>query len=214
MGWVTVNKTWIIHSSVYLYLCRVFLALFSSPPTIFLLPPLLCYVPINYKSENIHEQMTGSGMLLACHARSLSLNYSVLYTEYAIFTWLYCVSLDVWNADWLQWPIISLAFGNHVILNINISSLSFLITFSIFVSACPSGFFKTVQGDEKCLQCPINSRTTNNGATNCVCRNGYYRTDSDPLEMPCTSAWLIHEKPTLKLCFPNSQCDSCLWFNQ
>uniref|UniRef100_A0A8C1X0B3 receptor protein-tyrosine kinase n=1 Tax=Cyprinus carpio TaxID=7962 RepID=A0A8C1X0B3_CYPCA len=53
--------------------------------------------------------------------------------------------------------------------------------------ACPSGFFKTAQGDEKCLQCPINSRTTNNGATNCVCRNGYYRTDSDPLEMPCTT---------------------------
>ncbi|XP_067286911.1 ephrin type-B receptor 2b isoform X1 [Pseudorasbora parva] len=53
--------------------------------------------------------------------------------------------------------------------------------------ACPSGFFKTAQGDEKCLQCPINSRTTNDGATNCVCRNGYYRTDSDPLEMPCTT---------------------------
>ncbi|XP_073732225.1 ephrin type-B receptor 2b isoform X1 [Misgurnus anguillicaudatus] len=53
--------------------------------------------------------------------------------------------------------------------------------------ACPSGFFKTAQGDEKCLQCPINSRTTNDGATTCVCRNGYYRTDSDPLEMPCTT---------------------------
>ncbi|KAA0707639.1 Ephrin type-B receptor 2 [Triplophysa tibetana] len=53
--------------------------------------------------------------------------------------------------------------------------------------ACPTGFFKPAQGDEKCLQCPINSRTTNDGATNCVCRNGYYRTDSDPLEMPCTT---------------------------
>uniref|UniRef100_W5KG01 receptor protein-tyrosine kinase n=1 Tax=Astyanax mexicanus TaxID=7994 RepID=W5KG01_ASTMX len=36
-------------------------------------------------------------------------------------------------------------------------------------------------------QCPINSRTTNDGATNCVCRNGYYRTDSDPIQMPCTT---------------------------
>ncbi|KAI2659132.1 Ephrin type-B receptor 2 [Labeo rohita] len=75
---------------------------------------------------------------------------------------------------------------------------------------CPSGFFKTAQGDEKCLQCPINSRTTNNGATNCVCRNGYYRTDSDPLEMPCTSAFFLlclnlHEKPTFKLYFPIRQ---------
>ncbi|KAG7226729.1 hypothetical protein INR49_014077 [Caranx melampygus] len=53
--------------------------------------------------------------------------------------------------------------------------------------ACPSGFFKPTQGDEACMQCPINSRTTSEGAINCVCRNGYYRTDSDPLQMPCTT---------------------------
>ncbi|XP_029550134.1 ephrin type-B receptor 2 isoform X1 [Salmo trutta] len=53
--------------------------------------------------------------------------------------------------------------------------------------ACPSGFFKPIQGDVSCMQCPINSRTTNEGATNCVCRNGYYRTDSDPFQMPCTT---------------------------
>uniref|UniRef100_A0A8B9JQS1 receptor protein-tyrosine kinase n=1 Tax=Astyanax mexicanus TaxID=7994 RepID=A0A8B9JQS1_ASTMX len=53
--------------------------------------------------------------------------------------------------------------------------------------ACPSGFFKPSQGDQQCLQCPMNSRTTNEGATNCVCRNGYYRTDSDPVQMPCTT---------------------------
>nr|XP_055044081.1 ephrin type-B receptor 2 isoform X1 [Misgurnus anguillicaudatus] len=53
--------------------------------------------------------------------------------------------------------------------------------------ACPFGFFKASQGDQECLQCPINSRTTNEGATSCVCRSGYYRTDSDPLRMPCTT---------------------------
>ncbi|XP_064822497.1 ephrin type-B receptor 2-like isoform X3 [Oncorhynchus masou masou] len=53
--------------------------------------------------------------------------------------------------------------------------------------ACPSAFFKPIQGDASCMQCPINSRTTNEGATNCVCRNGYYRTDSDPIQMPCTT---------------------------
>ncbi|XP_073457533.1 ephrin type-B receptor 2 isoform X6 [Aquarana catesbeiana] len=52
---------------------------------------------------------------------------------------------------------------------------------------CPSGMFKPNQGDESCLHCPINSRTTSEGATNCVCRSGYYRSDSDPLEMPCTT---------------------------
>ncbi|XP_010795164.1 ephrin type-B receptor 2-like, partial [Notothenia coriiceps] len=50
-----------------------------------------------------------------------------------------------------------------------------------------SGFFKAAQGDLSCLQCPINSRTTSEGATNCVCRRGYYRTDSDPQQMPCTT---------------------------
>lgn len=59
-----------------------------------------------------------------------------------------------------------------------------------FPLACPSGFFKPTQGDEPCMQCPINSRTTSEGAINCVCRNGYYRTDSDPLQMPCTSTYL------------------------
>ncbi|XP_039364819.1 ephrin type-B receptor 2 isoform X6 [Mauremys reevesii] len=52
---------------------------------------------------------------------------------------------------------------------------------------CPSGTFKASQGDEGCVHCPINSRTTSEGATNCVCRNGYYRADSDPLDMPCTT---------------------------
>lgn len=60
--------------------------------------------------------------------------------------------------------------------------------FSTFLNAaCPSGSFKASQGDQQCLQCPINSRTSNEGATNCICRSGYYRTDSDPLQMPCTS---------------------------
>uniref|UniRef100_A0A3Q2EH75 receptor protein-tyrosine kinase n=1 Tax=Cyprinodon variegatus TaxID=28743 RepID=A0A3Q2EH75_CYPVA len=53
--------------------------------------------------------------------------------------------------------------------------------------ACVSGFFKAAQGDDKCLQCPINSRTISDGSTNCICRNGYYRADSDPSQMPCTT---------------------------
>ncbi|KAL6057676.1 hypothetical protein STEG23_000858, partial [Scotinomys teguina] len=55
------------------------------------------------------------------------------------------------------------------------------------VLGCPSGTFKANQGDEACTHCPINSRTTSEGATNCVCRNGYYRADLDPLDMPCTT---------------------------
>ncbi|XP_073512125.1 ephrin type-B receptor 2 isoform X2 [Phyllobates terribilis] len=52
---------------------------------------------------------------------------------------------------------------------------------------CSTGMFKPNQGDDSCLHCPFNSRTTSEGATNCVCRTGYYRADSDPLQMPCTT---------------------------
>ncbi|KAM6977933.1 ephrin type-B receptor 2-like [Aplochiton taeniatus] len=38
-------------------------------------------------------------------------------------------------------------------------------------------------------------RTTNEGATSCVCRNGYYRTDSDPAQMPCTNALHQYDLP-------------------
>lgn len=69
----------------------------------------------------------------------------------------------------------------------NLHFVWFLHLLYISLTACVSGFFKAAQGDHKCLQCPINSRTTSEGATNCVCRNGYYRTDSDPAQMPCTS---------------------------
>nr|XP_033778220.1 ephrin type-B receptor 2 isoform X5 [Geotrypetes seraphini] len=52
---------------------------------------------------------------------------------------------------------------------------------------CPTGTFKPKLGDDSCIHCPINSRTTSEGATNCVCRSGFYRADSDPMEMPCTT---------------------------
>lgn len=74
-----------------------------------------------------------------------------------------------------------------------------------FFLACPSGFFKPTQGDEPCMQCPINSRTTSEGAMNCVCRNGYYRTDSDPLQMPCTSMYNTEVVMWNSACTPNSQ---------
>ncbi|XP_041957711.1 ephrin type-B receptor 1 isoform X1 [Alosa sapidissima] len=53
--------------------------------------------------------------------------------------------------------------------------------------ACPPGTFKSSQGEGLCLQCPPNSRSTSEAATICVCRNGYYRGDTDLPDMPCTS---------------------------
>lgn len=68
-----------------------------------------------------------------------------------------------------------------------------------FCIACSSGFFKPSQGDQSCQQCPINSRTTNEGATSCVCRVGYYRTDSDPAQMPCTSTLFLNDSSPIKV---------------
>ncbi|XP_043917703.1 ephrin type-B receptor 2 isoform X2 [Protopterus annectens] len=66
--------------------------------------------------------------------------------------------------------------------------------------ACPFGSFKPTQGEGNCIHCPINSRTTSEGATTCVCRSGYYRSDTDPLDMPCTT---IPSAPQNVLSFVN-----------
>lgn len=126
-----------------------------------------------------------------------------LFTSYCklndMFTVEYWSSLHVWNAlTCVSVPVAHYSLASYSPWqSCNIEELTafppallIALSLSLFFSACPSGFFKPAQGDEKCLQCPINSRTTNDGATNCVCRNGYYRTDSDPLEMPCTSMYL------------------------
>ncbi|XP_041120107.1 ephrin type-B receptor 1-like isoform X1 [Polyodon spathula] len=52
--------------------------------------------------------------------------------------------------------------------------------------ACPPGTFKSSQGADLCLQCPHNSRSNTEAATICICRNGYYRGDSDFPYAPCT----------------------------
>uniref|UniRef100_A0A8C6S7X4 Ephrin type-B receptor 3 n=1 Tax=Neogobius melanostomus TaxID=47308 RepID=A0A8C6S7X4_9GOBI len=53
--------------------------------------------------------------------------------------------------------------------------------------ACSPGTFKSKQGDGFCLPCPANSRATSGAASICSCRNGYYRSDTDLPESPCTT---------------------------
>nr|XP_020452514.1 ephrin type-B receptor 3 [Monopterus albus] len=53
--------------------------------------------------------------------------------------------------------------------------------------ACSPGTFKSKQGDSFCLPCPVNSRATSGAANVCSCRNGYYRSDTDSPESPCTT---------------------------
>ncbi|XP_008329539.1 ephrin type-B receptor 3b isoform X5 [Cynoglossus semilaevis] len=53
--------------------------------------------------------------------------------------------------------------------------------------ACSPGTFKSKQGDGFCLPCPANSRASSGAASVCSCRNGYYRSDTDPPDSPCTT---------------------------
>ncbi|KAM6921299.1 ephrin type-B receptor 3b isoform 6-T6 [Xenentodon cancila] len=53
--------------------------------------------------------------------------------------------------------------------------------------ACSPGTFKSKQGDSPCLPCPVNSRATSGAASVCSCRNGYYRSETDPPDSHCTT---------------------------
>ncbi|XP_061634689.1 ephrin type-B receptor 3-like isoform X14 [Phyllopteryx taeniolatus] len=53
--------------------------------------------------------------------------------------------------------------------------------------ACSPGTFKYKQGEGFCLPCPTNSRASAGAASVCSCRNGYYRSDIDTPDSPCTT---------------------------
>ncbi|XP_061538867.1 ephrin type-B receptor 3-like isoform X10 [Phycodurus eques] len=53
--------------------------------------------------------------------------------------------------------------------------------------ACSPGTFKYKQGEGICLPCPTNSRASAGAASVCSCRNGYYRSDIDTPDSPCTT---------------------------
>ncbi|XP_053286380.1 ephrin type-B receptor 3 isoform X6 [Pleuronectes platessa] len=53
--------------------------------------------------------------------------------------------------------------------------------------ACNPGTFKSKQGDGFCLPCPDHSVAGSGAANICSCRNGYYRSDTDSPDSPCTT---------------------------
>ncbi|XP_061549717.1 ephrin type-B receptor 3 [Phycodurus eques] len=52
---------------------------------------------------------------------------------------------------------------------------------------CIPGTFKSKFGDGSCVACPANSRTGARGASVCPCQSGFYRADSDPPDIACTT---------------------------
>ena len=58
----------------------------------------------------------------------------------------------------------------------------------LYVSACPPGTYKSVQGSSVCLPCPSNSNSSVNGSSQCPCLQGYYRAPGSGAESGCIAA--------------------------
>jgi len=52
--------------------------------------------------------------------------------------------------------------------------------------ACKIGWYKPSVGSEKCRQCPRNSENYEESSLDCVCRNGFYRTENEGPNVPCS----------------------------
>uniref|UniRef100_A0A3B5QUX4 Ephrin type-B receptor 3 n=1 Tax=Xiphophorus maculatus TaxID=8083 RepID=A0A3B5QUX4_XIPMA len=74
--------------------------------------------------------------------------------------------------------------------------------------ACGPGSFKSKQGDGPCFPCPANSRATSGAASICSCRNGYYRSDTDTPDSPCTTPSAV---PTVHLMAATASTMSLSW---
>ena len=59
----------------------------------------------------------------------------------------------------------------------------FILSFHV---ACMRGEYKSIQGNEDCVECPENSNSTQTGATSCDCISGYYRAGSENVTVKCT----------------------------
>nr|XP_060637390.1 ephrin type-A receptor 5 isoform X6 [Anolis sagrei ordinatus] len=53
--------------------------------------------------------------------------------------------------------------------------------------ACPLGFFKDLPQNQMCSKCPPHSYTREEASTSCVCEEHYFRKESDPPTMACTT---------------------------
>ncbi|XP_060137921.1 ephrin type-B receptor 4 [Zootoca vivipara] len=65
--------------------------------------------------------------------------------------------------------------------------------------ACPVGMFKSSQGEGFCQSCPAFSQSNTPGSSGCPCRNGFYRTEKDPVTKPCAKGPSKPRSPEAKI---------------
>ena len=56
---------------------------------------------------------------------------------------------------------------------------------------CKPGYYKWIQGDTPCRECPPHSYGREPGALECTCEPGYYRGPSDEKSKACTRKLLF-----------------------
>lgn len=61
------------------------------------------------------------------------------------------------------------------------------------LAACQPGFFKDSPQSPTCTKCPPHSYTQEEASTSCVCEENYYRKETDPPTMACTSELICIE---------------------
>lgn len=93
--------------------------------------------------------------------------------EFLLFIYLFFVKFApyIWRAGvWLiSWPLCSCPDPSAV---------------------CKPGFYRSALQTHSCSKCPPHSFTRVEASTACQCEAGYYRRDSDPANMACTSKTL------------------------
>ena len=59
-------------------------------------------------------------------------------------------------------------------------------TFFLICLACSMGYFKsTINNEQRCEACPLNSYTKEKGATSCLCQDGFFRLNASLFQSPC-----------------------------
>ncbi|XP_040279195.1 ephrin type-A receptor 2 [Bufo bufo] len=53
---------------------------------------------------------------------------------------------------------------------------------------CKAGYFKADASNSPCQLCPDHTEPSSEGATSCMCQDGYFRATADPISSSCTSS--------------------------
>lgn len=61
----------------------------------------------------------------------------------------------------------------------------------LLFTVCRPGFFKASPHSPSCSKCPPHSYTLDEASTSCLCEEHYFRRESDPPTMACTSKHVL-----------------------